>query len=92
MLAATVCALHQVFGDRRDNPFDARKGWFGAFNAERVTEFESGADAIKLLTTAYGYRTYGRLTFASAARVGLSFLACQLIADAFGWRLAFIHR
>ena len=72
-----------VFGDRRDNPFDAKRGWFGAFNAERVTEFESGADAIKLLTTAYGYRTYGRLTFASAARVGLSFLDELVFTDRF---------
>lgn len=72
-----------IFGDRRDNPFDAKKGWFGALNAQRVTEFESGADAIKLLTTAYGYRTYGRLTFASAARVGLSFLDDLVFTDRF---------
>ena len=72
-----------IFGDRRDNPFDAKRGWFGALNAERVTEFESGADTIKLLTTAYGYRTFGRLTFASAARVGLSFLDELVFTDRF---------
>ncbi len=72
-----------VFSDRRDNPFNARGGWFGAFNAERITEFESGDDTIKLLSTAYYYRTIRRITLASAARLGASFLDPLLFSERF---------
>lgn len=72
-----------VFTDRRDNPFNARRGWFGAFNAERISEFESGDDTIKLLSTAHYYRTFHRITLASAARLGTSFLDPLLFSERF---------
>ncbi|MEZ5291525.1 MAG: translocation/assembly module TamB domain-containing protein [Vicinamibacterales bacterium] len=63
-----------AFFDRRDDPFNATRGWFGAFSAERVSEFESGADAVKVQGTYFDYRGVGPLLFASAVRVGGSFL------------------
>lgn len=72
-----------IFSDRRDNPFDARRGWFGAFNLERISEFESGADTIKLLATGYRYQTVGRLTLASAFRLGTSFLDPLVFGEEF---------
>jgi outer membrane translocation and assembly module TamA len=72
-----------VFTDRRDNPFNASRGWFGAFNAERVTAYASGDDTIKLLATGFGYRTFGRVTLASAARFGVSFLDPLLFSERF---------
>ncbi|MGE3468863.1 MAG: translocation/assembly module TamB domain-containing protein [Vicinamibacterales bacterium] len=63
-----------AFFDRRDDPFNATRGWFGAVSAERVSEFESGADAVKIQGTYFGYRGAGPLLFASAVRVGGSFL------------------
>lgn len=72
-----------VFTDRRDNPFNARGGWFAAFNTERITEFESGDDTIKLLSTTYYYRTIRRITLASAARLGVSFLDPLLFSEKF---------
>lgn len=72
-----------VFADRRDNPFDARRGWFGALNVERLSEFESATNTNKVLATGYGYRTFGRVTLASAVRVGLSFLDDLPFADRF---------
>lgn len=72
-----------VFTDRRDNPFNARRGWFAAFNAERISEFESGDDTIKLLSTAYYYRTIRQITLASAGRLGTSFLDPLLFSERF---------
>jgi outer membrane protein insertion porin family len=63
-----------MFTDRRDNPFDARRGWFGAVSAERITLFASTDDTIKLLATGYRYQTLRRVTLASAFRLGTSFL------------------
>jgi translocation and assembly module TamA len=72
-----------VFTDRRDNPFDARRGWFGAINLERISEFESGADTIKLLATGYRYQTLSRVTLASAFRLGTSFLDPLVFGEEF---------
>lgn len=63
-----------AFVDRRDDPFNASRGWFGSFNAERVTEFESNDDAIKLQGSYFRYQALGPVVLASAARVGASFL------------------
>ncbi|MGE0359370.1 MAG: translocation/assembly module TamB domain-containing protein [Vicinamibacterales bacterium] len=60
--------------DRRDDPFDAATGWFTSFTAERVSNFESGDDTIKLLAAAYHYRRVLGVTVASAVRLGGSFL------------------
>ncbi|MGD9902385.1 MAG: translocation/assembly module TamB domain-containing protein [Vicinamibacterales bacterium] len=69
--------------DRRDDPFDATAGWFTSVAVERVSNFESGDDAIKVLAAAYHYRTLGPLTLASAARVGGSFLDPLGFSDRF---------
>jgi outer membrane protein insertion porin family len=60
--------------DRRDDPFNATTGWFSSLTAERVSNFESGDDTIKLLAAAYHYRRVKGLTLASAVRLGGSFL------------------
>ncbi len=62
------------FVDRRDDPFDATRGWFGSLSAEELSEFASTTDSIKLLATFYRYRPLGRVTLASAVRLGGSFL------------------
>lgn len=72
-----------MFVDRRDDPFNATRGWFSAASAERVSEFESGGDKIKLQGTAYRYLTLGQVTFASAARIGASFLGSLRAVDPF---------
>ena len=56
--------------DRRDDPFNATTGWFSSLTIERVSEFESGADSIKVLGTLYYFWKVGQITLASAARVG----------------------
>lgn len=72
-----------TFVDRRDDPFNAKLGWFSSFGVERVSEFESGGDSIKVQGTGYRYQTLGQVTFASAARVGLSFLGSLQTVDPF---------
>ena len=46
--------------DRRDDPFDATTGWYSSLTIERVSEFESGADSIKVLGTLYYFWRIGR--------------------------------
>ncbi len=60
--------------DRRDDPFNAATGWFSSVTIERVSEFESGADSIKLLGTLYYFWKIGPITMASAVRVGGAYL------------------
>ena len=72
-----------AFVDRRDDPFNASRGWFGSFNAERVTEFESNEDAIKVQGTYYRYQAVGPVVLASAARVGGSFLSPLSLGERF---------
>ena len=72
-----------AFIDRRDDPFNASRGWFGSFNAERVTEFESNEDAIKVQGTYYRYQAVGPVVLASAARVGGSFLSPLSFSERF---------
>lgn len=72
-----------AFFDRRDNPFNASRGWFASFTAERLSEFESNADSIKLLGTFYRYQPFGPVTLASAARIGGSFLDPLLFIEPF---------
>ncbi|MBP7776427.1 MAG: translocation/assembly module TamB domain-containing protein [Acidobacteria bacterium] len=64
-----------AFFDRRDNPFDATRGWFSSFSVERVSEFESNEDAIKVQGSLFHYRALGPVLLASAARLGGSFLS-----------------
>ncbi len=64
-----------AFFDRRDDPFNATRGWFASVSTQRVSEFESNEDAIKVQGTVYHYRPFGPLLFASAARFGGSFLS-----------------
>lgn len=60
--------------DRRDDPFNAHRGWFGSLAIERISELESNDEAMKLFGTFYRYQPLGSLTLASAIRVGTSFL------------------
>ena len=53
-----------AFLDRRDDPFDATRGWFASATAERVSEFHGGSDSIKLLGAFYTYRALGPVTLA----------------------------
>lgn len=63
-----------AFFDHRDDPFNASRGWFGALSTERVSEFESGGDSIKVFGRYYRYLTVQKLVLASAFRLGGSFL------------------
>lgn len=72
-----------VLLDRRDDPFDATRGWFGSATAERVSEFRGGSDSIKLLGAMYYYRPLKGLTLASAVRLGGSFLDSLLFNEPF---------
>jgi outer membrane protein assembly factor BamA/autotransporter translocation and assembly factor TamB len=72
-----------AFLDRRDDPFNASRGWFASLNAERVTEFESNEDAIKVQGTYYRYQALGPVLLASAARVGGSFLSPLSFSERF---------
>lgn len=72
-----------MFVDRRDDPFNAHRGWFGSIVAERVSEFESGSDRVKMQGAAYHYQTIGAVTLASAARAGVSFLGSLRAIDPF---------
>jgi outer membrane protein assembly factor BamA/autotransporter translocation and assembly factor TamB len=72
-----------AFFDRRDDPFNAQRGWFASVTAERLSEFQSKADTIKLLGTAYRYQRLGRVTMASAVRLGGSFLDPLFFVDPF---------
>ena len=63
-----------AFFDRRDDPFNATHGWFGSLSIERVSEFESNSDSVKMLGTVYRYQPLGRVTAASAVRIGTSLL------------------
>lgn len=72
-----------AFVDRRDDPFNASRGWFGSFNAERVTEFESNEDAIKMQAAYYRFQSIGPLVVASALRLGGSFLSPLSFSERF---------
>ena len=48
--------------DRRDDPFDATRGWFGSFTVERSASSNRDSDSIKLLGTLYHYQTVGAFT------------------------------
>jgi len=72
-----------AFVDRRDDPFNASRGWFGSFSVERVTEFESNDDAIKVQGTYYRYQALGPVLLASAVRVGGSFLSPLSFSERF---------
>ena len=69
--------------DRRDDPFDATTGWYSSLTIERVSEFESGADSIKVLGTLYYFWKIGQITLASAARVGGAYLDPLPFSDRF---------
>jgi outer membrane protein assembly factor BamA len=72
-----------AFVDRRDDPFNASRGWFASLSAERVTEFESNEDAIKVQSSFYRYQALGPVLLASAARVGGSFLSPLSFSERF---------
>ena len=63
-----------AFVDRRDDPFDSTRGWFGSLSAEELSEFGGTTDSIKLLATFYRYQPFGPVTLASAVRLGGSLL------------------
>lgn len=63
-----------AFYDRRDDPFNATRGWFASANLERLTEFGSNEDAVKAQAALYHYRPVGPIVAASAVRVGGSFV------------------
>jgi outer membrane protein assembly factor BamA len=69
--------------DRRDDPFDATRGWFSSATAERVSEFRGGSDSIKLLGAFYYHRPLRVLTLASAVRIGGSFLDPLVFSEPF---------
>jgi translocation and assembly module TamA len=69
--------------DRRDDPFDATRGWFASATAERVSEFRGGSDSIKLLGAFYAYRALGQVILASAVRIGGSFLDPLVFSEPF---------
>jgi outer membrane translocation and assembly module TamA len=69
--------------DRRNDFFDPTGGWFGSFTVERVSEFVSNDDSIKLLGTFYRYQPIGRVTLASAIRIGGSLLGTLRFVDPF---------
>lgn len=72
-----------TFVDRRDDPFDAARGWFASVGIERVSEFESHDDSIKLLGIFYRYQALGRVTLASAVRLGGSLLEVLSFSERF---------
>ncbi|HUU36062.1 MAG TPA: BamA/TamA family outer membrane protein, partial [Vicinamibacterales bacterium] len=72
-----------AFFDRRDDPFDATRGWFGALNVERLSFFGFDSDSVKVLGTYYRYQPLGPVTLASAVRVGTSFVDPLLFAERF---------
>lgn len=69
--------------DRRDDPFNATRGWFGSATAERVSEFRGGSDSIKLLGAFFHYRSLRAVTLASAVRIGGSFLDPLVFSEPF---------
>ena len=69
--------------DRRDDPFDATTGWFSSFTAERISNFDSGDDSIKLLGGVYYFQRVRAITLASAVRAGRSFLGDLPFTDRF---------
>ena len=72
-----------VLFDRRNDFFDPTGGWFGSFTVERVSEFVSNDDSVKLLGTFYRYQPIGRVTLASAIRIGGSLLGTLRFVDPF---------
>ena len=72
-----------AFLDRRDDPFNTARGWFGSATAERVSEFHGGSDSIKLLGVYYHYQPLSVFTLASAVRLGTSFLDPLVFSDPF---------
>ncbi len=72
-----------AFLDQRDDPFNAVRGWFSSFSIERVSEFESNEDAIKVQGSFFHYRALGPLVLASAARLGGSFLSPLSFSERF---------
>lgn len=69
--------------DRRNDPFDPTRGWFTSFTVERVSEFVSRDDSVKLLGTFYRYQPLGPVTLASAIRIGGSLLGTLRFVDPF---------
>lgn len=63
-----------AFYDRRDDPFNASRGWFAAVNLERLSEFESKEDAVKAQASVFHYQPIGPVVAASAVRIGGSFV------------------
>ena len=72
-----------AFFDRRNDPFDATRGWFGSLSVERLSFFGFNSDSVKVLGTYYRYQTVGQFTLASAARVGSSFVDPLLFSERF---------
>ncbi len=72
-----------AFFDRRDDPFNATRGWFGSLSLERLSFFGFDSDSVKLLGAFYRYQSLGQFTIASAARVGTSFVDPLLFAERF---------
>ncbi len=72
-----------AFFDRRNDPFDATRGWFGSLSVERLSFLDFDSDSVKLLGTYYRYQTFGQFTLASAARVGSSFVDPLLFSERF---------
>jgi outer membrane protein insertion porin family len=67
--------LGSLFGtatiDRRDNPFDAKRGWFQSSSVQwGLQPLGSSVDYLRLLLRASYYRPLGALVLASTARVG----------------------
>ena len=69
--------------DRRNDPFDPTRGWFTSFTVERVSEFVSNEDSVKLLGTFYRYQPLGPVLLASAIRIGGSLLGTLRFVDPF---------
>ena len=72
-----------LFVDRRDDPFNATRGWFASISAERLSLFASDSDSVKLLSSYYHYQPLGRFTAASAVRAGMSFVDPLLFSERF---------
>ncbi|MEZ5419488.1 MAG: BamA/TamA family outer membrane protein [Vicinamibacterales bacterium] len=63
-----------AFVDRRDDPFNATRGWFTSVNLERLSVFGASEDAVKAQAALFHFRPFGPVVAASAVRIGGSFL------------------
>lgn len=71
-----------VYVDRRNDPFNAQRGWFSSINFDKAAPF-LGADFpyTKVLLQQFYYRALGPIVLASGARVGVAYRAENIDFD-----------